>query len=152
MLKHKNRVQIRALEGAAAIAIVAASAVALAHGGHTSGNRLKPTAEELAAFEAAKPAFERHCFRCHTTTGKKSKRKALEHMSMDSYPFGGHHAAEVGKAIRAVLGVEGKEKATMPADDKGAVTGDDLAKILAWAAAFDRAHPGAATEGHHHAP
>jgi hypothetical protein len=27
----------------------------------------------------------------------------------------------------------------MPSDDPGAVTGDDLTKILAWADAFDRA-------------
>jgi hypothetical protein len=30
----------------------------------------------------------------------------------------------------------------MPADDRGAVTGEDLEKILVWADAFDRAHAG----------
>lgn len=139
------------------LALVAlASAVAYAHGGHASAKKVKPTAEELAAFEDAKPAFERHCFRCHTAGGKKSKKKILEHMSMDGYPFGGHHAGEAGQVVRKVLGADGSGKATMPADDKGAVTGDDLAKIVAWAAAFDRAHPsvtGDAMEkaGTHHA-
>jgi hypothetical protein len=130
------------------VGIAAVSAAALAHGGHASAKKHKPTAEELAAFQQAKPAFERHCFRCHTTTGKKEKRKALEHMSMDAYPFGGHHAGEAGNAVRDVLGVGENAKTTMPADDKGAVTGDDLAKIVAWTKAFDRAQAG----GDHHAP
>ena len=59
---------------------------------------------------------------------------------MDRYPFGGHHAGEAGQAIRKVLGIGGATKPTMPSDDPGAVTGDDLAKIAAWADAFDRAH------------
>ena len=132
----------------ASVAIAAVSAAAFAHGGHASARKHKPTPEELAAFQQAKPAFERHCFRCHTTTGKKEKRKALEHMSMDAYPFGGHHASEAGKAVREALGVGGNAKVTMPADDKGAVAGDDLAKIVAWSEAFDLAQPG----GDHHAP
>jgi len=73
--------------------------------------------------------------------GKKSKRKALDHIAMDQYPFAGHHATEAGKVVRKVLGADGKSKATMPLDDQGAVTGDDLTRILAWAEAFDRAHP-----------
>jgi hypothetical protein len=60
-------------------------------------------------------------------------------MDMDRYPFGGHHASEAGAIVRKVLGVGG-DKATMPADDKGAVSGGALAKVLAWADAFDRAH------------
>ena len=60
----------------ASASIVALSAVALAHGGHGSGTKHKPTPEELAAFNEARPAFEHHCFRCHTATGKKTKRKA----------------------------------------------------------------------------
>ena len=129
------------------LAVVALSAAALAHGGHASAPKHRPTPDELAAFKEAKPAFERHCFRCHTTAGRKSKRKALEHMSLNGYPFGGHHASEAGKAVREVLGAEGSEKATMPADDKGAVAGDDLAKILAWATAFDRAQAGGQAGG-----
>lgn len=55
--------------------------------------------------------------------------------------FGGHHAGEAATVIRTVLGVGGIAKATMPSDDPGAVAGDELAKVLAWADAFDRAHP-----------
>jgi uncharacterized membrane protein len=120
-------------------AIAALGAAANAHGGHTHTPVFKPTPEEISAFEVARPVFERHCFRCHTSTGKKSKPKALEHIAMDRYPFGGHHAGEAGKAIREVLGADGKSKPTMPSDDRGAVAGDELAKILAWADAFDRA-------------
>jgi hypothetical protein len=29
----------------------------------------------------------------------------------------------------------------MPADDRGGVSGEELEKILAWADAFDQAHP-----------
>jgi hypothetical protein len=131
----------KTVASATLLAVLAAAAQVRGHAGHGSARVSKPTREEAAAFAAAKPAFERHCFRCHTTAGKKSKRKALEHMSMDRYPFGGHHAAQAGPAIRKVLGIGGATKATMPSDEPGAVTGDDLAKIAAWADAFDRAHP-----------
>ncbi len=57
---------------------------------------------------------------------------------MDDYPFGGHHADEAGAVVRKVLGVAGR-KATMPPDNPGAVTGDDLSDILAWADAYDAA-------------
>jgi hypothetical protein len=114
--------------------------VAYAHQGHGVGHAPQPTPEEIAAFEKAKPAFVRHCFRCHTSAGKKSKPKALAHLSMDGYPFGGHHADESGTVIRKVLGAGGG-KPTMPSDEPGAVTGEDLARILAWADAFEHAHP-----------
>ena len=125
----------------ALLVLVGAGGAALAHAGHGASHALNPTPEELAAYEAAKPVFERHCFRCHTTAGKKAKRKALEHLAMDDYPFGGHHAGEASTVIRKVLGVGGKAKATMPSDDPGAVAGDELKRIVAWADAFDRAHP-----------
>jgi uncharacterized membrane protein len=118
---------------------VAVAALAEAHEGHGSTGTHKPTPEEIAAFETAKPVFERHCVRCHTEGGKKSKRKALDHISMDRYPFGGHHADEAGKAVRKALGVEGHSRPTMPSDDAGAVRNEELAKIVAWATAFDRA-------------
>jgi hypothetical protein len=75
---------------------------------------------------------------------------------MDGYPFQGHHADEAGRIVRKVLGADGTGKATMPADDKGAVKGDDLARILTWASAFDHAHPNGTDtttkkEGDHHA-
>jgi hypothetical protein len=130
------------------IAVVFAASSARAHGGHSHGAALKPTPEELAAFATAKPAFERHCFRCHTTTGKKSKPKAMSHMSMDGYPFGGHHASEAGAIVRKVLG-DRDRKASMPSDDPGSVRGDDLERILAWADAFDKAHGNAGPAGGH---
>jgi hypothetical protein len=126
--------------GVAVAAIAAAGAAAHGHGGHAQAPAPKPTPAEIAAFEAARPAFEHHCFRCHTSAGKKSKRKALADVAMDRYPFAGHHAGDAGKAIRKVLGKDGKSKATMPSDDPGVVAGDDLTKILAWADEFDRAH------------
>ncbi len=151
--------RMKTIVGGCAIALFCAlgAAAASAHGGHEHSAPPAPTPEERAAFEAARPAFERNCFRCHTTAGKKSKRKAMQHLAMDTYPFGGHHANEVGKVIRKVLGGGGAGKATMPSDDPGAVTGDDLRLIKAWADAFDKAHPattGASTErkGSKHAP
>jgi len=124
---------------------VASGSIAFAHQGHGAGHPHKPTPEELAAFERAKPAFERHCFRCHTTAAKKSKPKALAHLAMDGYPFGGHHADEAGDVIRKVLGAGGG-KATMPSDDPGAVKGEDLASILAWADAYAAARRARKTE------
>ena len=59
-------------------------------------------------------------------------------MSMDGYPLGGHHAGGAGGAVRKVLG-GGGGRPTMPSDDPRVVTGDDLARILAWADAYDAA-------------
>jgi hypothetical protein len=83
--------------------------------------------------------LDKHCARCHTKSGKKAKKASLTHFSMDSYPFGGHHATEIGEEIREVLGLEGK-KASMPPDQKGVVKGEELALIVAWTEAFDRSH------------
>jgi mono/diheme cytochrome c family protein len=99
---------------------------------------------ELDAYTKAKPIFEAHCAKCHAQGGAKASPKKLGHFDMTSYPFGGHHAAYVGLAVRQVLGVEGKD-ATMPDDDPGAIKGADLAAIVAWSRAFDASHPGAAT-------
>lgn len=125
----------------ALMVLVGAGGAALGHAGHRASHALSSTPEERAAYEAAKSVFERHCFRCHTTAGKKAKRKSLDHLTMDDYPFAGHHAGEAATVVRRVLGVGGKAKATMPSDDPGVVAGDELAKVLAWADAFDRAHP-----------
>jgi hypothetical protein len=57
---------------------------------------------------------------------------------MTSYPLGGHHADDIGTSVRRALGTAGA-KATMPKTDPGAVKGDELALVLAWADAFDRA-------------
>ena len=59
-------------------------------------------------------------------------------MSMDGYPLGGHHAGGAGGAVRKVLG-GGGGRPTMPSDDPGVATGDDLARTLACADAYDAA-------------
>ena len=104
-------------------------------------------AAETAAFEKAKPVFEKHCARCHTKGQKLATAKKLKHFDMTSCPFGGEHAVELGAEIRKVLGVGGG-KVTMPFDKKGAVKGEELALIEAWADAFDASHKGGAHEGH----
>ncbi len=104
-------------------------------------------AAETAAFEKAKPVFEKACSKCHTQGGKKATKKKLDHFDMTTYPFGGHHAMEISGAIRKSLGIDGS-KPTMPFDKKGSVKGEDLALIAAWADAFDASHKGGAHEGH----
>src|SRR5690348_4015648 len=100
---------------------------------------------EQTAYQAAKPVFEKYCVGCHSTSGAHASPKAMEHLDMSAYPFGGHHAKTAGAEVREALGASGKP-ATMPDNDPGAVKGDDLALVLAWADAFDKAHPGAATQ------
>lgn len=104
-------------------------------------------AAENAAYDKAKPVFEKYCASCHTKAGKKSAKKKLGHFDMDTYPFGGEHAAFIGNHIRDVLGMTGK-KATMPSDKPGAVKGDDLALIKAWADAWDAAESAGAHPAH----
>jgi len=104
-------------------------------------------ATENTAFEKAKPVFEKWCASCHSKDGKKTSAKKRDHFDMTTYPFGGHHAMEISGEIREVLGLTGK-KPTMPADKKGAVKGEELESIKAWADAFDASHQGGAHEGH----
>ncbi|MBA3540627.1 MAG: c-type cytochrome [Deltaproteobacteria bacterium] len=104
-------------------------------------------AMEIAAFENAKPVFDKYCASCHSKGQKGAKPKTLEHFDMSTYPFGGHHAMELGKEIREVLAIGGG-KPTMPKNKPGAVKGDELAAIAAWADAFDASHAGGAHEGH----
>ncbi|RMH45306.1 MAG: hypothetical protein D6689_00175, partial [Deltaproteobacteria bacterium] len=112
----------------------------------------EPTSDELlaaerAAYERAAPVFAEHCAHCHTPRpGRAKQPKGVAHFSMGGYPFGGHHAGELPATIRKVLGATGDEP-TMPKDDPGAVRGDELAAILAWADAFDRAEA-AGAHGH----
>ncbi len=114
-----------------------------------------PAQQEVTAYNAAKSVFEKSCGECHVPRKKarerrrKKYKKALKHFSMVSYPFGGHHAYDIGRQIRKSLGVDGGKKATMPKDDPGTVTGDDLALIVAWTRAFDVTHPPKAG-GHGH--
>ncbi len=104
-------------------------------------------AAETAAFEKAKPVFDKHCSRCHVQGARQANKKKLDEFDMTSYPFGGKHAMEIGEEIREVLAIGGG-KAKMPPDKKGAVKGDELALIAAWADAFDASHKGGAHEGH----
>ena len=119
--------------------------VAAAHPGHDHGAAPTMTArpDEQAAYDRARPIFDRFCSSCHTRRDGGGDDQALEHLDMTSYPFGGHHAAEAGAAIREALGATAKP-ATMPHNDPGALKGPDLALVLAWADAFDAAHPAAA--------
>lgn len=105
-------------------------------------------AAEKAAFELAEPVFKQHCAKCHVKGNKKAKAKTLEHFDMTTYPFGGHHANEITGEIRKVLGIGGG-KPTMPMDDPGAVKGDELSLITAWADAYDKAEGGGAHEDRH---
>lgn len=106
-------------------------------------------AAEQAAYEKARPVFEAHCARCHSKTSKKAKAKTLGHFDMTSYPFSGHHAAEISAEVREVLGIGGG-KATMPKDKPGSVKGDELALVASWADAYDKAHQGGAHEDRGH--
>lgn len=103
-------------------------------------------AAETAAYQSAKPVFEKYCAGCHQQGGKKASAKKLGHFDMTTYPFAGHHAMEVSGTLRTVLGIGGG-KPTMPFGKPGAVKGDDLALIAAWADAFDASHAGGAHAG-----
>lgn len=102
---------------------------------------------EQEAYERARPVFERYCTSCHMSSG--GKRAALRHFTMDGYPFGGHHAAQISATIREVLGSSG-QPATMPKDRPGAIQTEELRAILDWADAFDRAHAAGSHDEHHH--
>ncbi|MDX2054614.1 MAG: hypothetical protein SFV15_19595 [Polyangiaceae bacterium] len=97
------------------------------------------SSSERAAYEKAKPIFDRYCSSCHTTAGSRSQGGALQHFDMDHYPFGGHHANEIAAAVRGVLGADGS-KPSMPPDRPGAVEGEDLKLILAWASQVGASH------------
>jgi len=96
-------------------------------------------AAETAAYDKAKPVFDKACARCHTKTGKKMKPKTLGHVDMTTYPFGGEHAASIGNEIRVVLAIDGHKKASMPSDKPGSLTSDELSTIKAWTEAWQAA-------------
>lgn len=104
-------------------------------------------AAETAAFDKAKPVFDKWCAKCHTAKGRNTSKKKRDELDMTAYPFTGDKAKATD--IRQVLGIGGG-KATMPADKKGAVKGDELALIAAWADAWDASHAGGAHEHHKH--
>jgi uncharacterized membrane protein len=124
-----------------ALAAVLSAGSTWAHGPARKTAVRTVSAEERAAFAAAKPALDKHCARCHIAGGRKAKPKTLKHFNLTRYPPTGHHAHETGAVVRRVLlgdKAKGKEP-TMPADDIGAVTGDELKKVVAWTEAVDRA-------------
>ncbi len=104
-------------------------------------------AAETTAYENVKPLFGTYCASCHSKGQKGAKAKTLAHFEITTYPFGGHHAMEVGAEVREVLGIGGG-KPTMPKTKPGIVKGDELALFAAWADAFDASHAGGAHEGH----
>ena len=117
---------------------------------HAAPSKPELLAAENDAWKAAKPVLERACASCHTSAGKQSSKKKLDHFSLDTYPPGGHHATTIGSTVRKVLGLAGK-KATMPSGKPGSVRGDDLAKIKAWIAAWEAADKaGAHPKAEHH--
>ena len=126
------------LFGAATLVAV----IAWGHGGKSHGKAAPVSSAEQAAYDAAKPAFERHCVRCHSHAGETPRAKAINHIDMSSYPFGGHHPHDSGAVIRrSLLGDKAKGKdPSMPRGKPGSVVGADLEKILAWADAFEKAH------------
>jgi hypothetical protein len=99
-------------------------------------------AAEQSAYELAEPIFKQYCAKCHAKGGSKARRKSLKHFDMTSYPFGGHHAAEITAEIREVLAIGGG-KAIMPKDKPGSVQGPELSLISDWADAYDKAHAAA---------
>lgn len=143
--------------------LLAALALAVACGGtpqaeptppravHADPDRTKAdlVAAERAAFDEAKPVFDKHCARCHARGGQSATPESLEHFDMTAYPFGGEHAGEIAAEIRKVLAIGGGKR-TMPADDPGAVTGEELSLVAAWADAFDRSHAAGAHQDHGH--
>jgi hypothetical protein len=128
------------LAGTLAIAGFVAVTASWAHAPKHKAAVVRATPAELAAYDAAKPGLQKHCFRCHTTKGMKVKAKALKHFNLDRYPPRGHHAHEAGAVVRRVLlGDKGKgEGPSMPSDDPGVVVGQELERIIAWADAFEK--------------
>ncbi|MGE5183941.1 MAG: hypothetical protein ACM31C_17845 [Acidobacteriota bacterium] len=122
---------------------IIAALVLLASVARADDKKASLLADERAAFEKARPAFDRYCAGCHTRGGKHATAKKLDHFEMTSYPFGGHHAGTLGPTIRKVLAIGGG-KPTMPDSKPGLVKGDDLAAIAAWTRAWDAAQAGGA--------
>ncbi|MCA9674679.1 MAG: hypothetical protein KC464_06550, partial [Myxococcales bacterium] len=95
-------------------------------------------AAETAAYDQAKPVFDKYCAGCHAQGGPKATDKTLAHLDITSYPFGGHHVATMGPTIKHVLGIDGS-KPIMPKNAPGSVQGDELALVASWAAAWQAA-------------
>lgn len=74
--------------------------VALFSSAAAADDKAKLLADENAAFERAKPVFEKYCSGCHTHDGKQATAKKLDHFEMTKYPFGGRHAGTLGPRPR----------------------------------------------------
>jgi len=133
--------------------LVAAAALAACHAPPPEppvGGGVAPA--ERAALDQAWPAIAHACAPCHSRAGHYADAKAMQHLDMSTYPFGGHHAATAGFEVREALGLTGKP-ATMPKDEPGSVRGADLDAIDGWAKAWIAAHPDARPDeddGDHH--
>ncbi|MGH1348839.1 MAG: nuclear transport factor 2 family protein [Nannocystales bacterium] len=92
-------------------------------------------AAEVATYKAAKEVFAKHCGGCHARGGAQWSEKAAAHFDMSSYPFGGHHAAEIDQEVLRSLGQSGRG-ATMPKSAPGSLSPDEMALIASWARAF----------------
>jgi mono/diheme cytochrome c family protein len=152
LTEHLDRLQMHAclaLWLAATGCSAGQSSVERPQGGAPATREADPIAQEMRAYEQARPVFEKYCAGCHTERARGTEHaEALLHFSMVSYPFGGHHADEIAAEIRAVLGAAGNEP-TMPPDTPGVVRGEELDLVLAWADAFDRAQAvRSADQGH----
>ena len=114
--------------------------------------------EELAAYDAARPVFQRYCANCHSAPAGAPVSVPMQHFNMNGYPFGGHHASTIAATIRRALGATGQPPTMPPSRSSSArVQGEQLRLVLAWADAVDRATAarGPAThagghEHHHH--
>lgn len=101
-------------------------------------------AAEAAARDRASPVFEKYCTTCHTYGGSKATPASRNAFSIELVPFtstppvAGQSPMDTAK-LREVLAIGGG-KATMPMDNPGAVTGDELALIAVWVDAYDAAH------------
>lgn len=113
---------------------------------------------ELAAYRAAAPVFERYCLACHRPGTNSMSVITSNTLDLGTYPFTGSSSNEAGFLIAAALGapladLDARDeaplslarqhigagrppKARMPKDQPGAVQGDDLERILAWARAW----------------
>ena len=95
---------------------------------------------ERVAYTRARPVFAQYCDSCHSRESLHVDREATRNLTTDSYPFGGRRGA-ARRDTRFVCRSAKAIGATMPDDHPGSVRGNDLAAVLTWADAFDRAHP-----------
>jgi len=101
---------------------------------------------ELAAYDAAKPVFAKYCASCHAEGGASATERKREHLDVTSYPFASAHLVALTATLRHVVGLDGA-RPSMPPNNRGGVADADLARIAAWADAYDAADEGGAHLG-----